>query len=137
MAVTIIGPRARAFAAVLGLFCIAASPATERVSLYGPQAKVEDQDGRGLFLIRGDAFLARLGNPQRRAFDWDPVRKRVRVRAPGAVNAAPLILSATRGFRSAEPRRGAMATPQPGWRLGGAEQAPAALPVCPGDPRCP
>lgn len=190
------------FAAALTM---GAAPPVETVEVKTPRAKVEADDGTGLFVIGQDNYVfAKVGNPKRQIIVYDPVKRRVRISAldrdpmwiqcgylepsknacpapapaavasprptasPSAVATAKPPLSAgdqliadltgegadqsasatpapaTKGFRLARPNAAAPAARSarpaaaaPMRRGGTGSVAPAALPDCPGDPRCP
>ena len=165
------------FAAALTM---GAAPPVETVEVKTPRAKVEADDGTGLFVIGQDNYVfAKVGNPKRQVIAYDPVKRRVRISALdrdpmwiqcgylepsksacAASTAAPApkgfrlatpspeaTAPATKGFRLAAPSgkttpKASAASPMKRTRTGavrsiGAETAPAALPDCPGDPRCP
>lgn len=173
------------FAAALTM---GAAPPVETVEVKTPRAKVEADDGTGLFVIGQDNYVfAKVGNPKRQVIAYDPVKRRVRISAldrdpmwiqcgyletsksacaaPAAVASgqpSPTATAPAKGFRLARPSPEATAPATKGFRLaapsgaapkasaaspvrrartgaarGGSEAAPAALPDCPGDPRCP
>lgn len=144
--------------------------AAGEIKLHGAHAKVEDDDGTGLYVIgRDNLVFTKLGNARRRAFAWDPRRKRVRIAPPGrpglwiqcvylegiagqcpirtavapgttnvGIDAHPDPMTPTervpptKGFRLATSAR-----PSSGRSAGDDSGTVAALPECPGDPRCP
>lgn len=169
-------------------WAVGAAPPVETVQVKSPRAKVEADDGTGLFLIGQDNYVfAKVGNPKRQVVAYDPVKRRVRISAldrdpmwiqcgylepsknacvaPAAVASgqpSPTATAPAKGFRLATPSPEATAPATKGFRLaapsgatprssaasparrastgavrGGSEAAPAALPDCPGDPRCP